>query len=125
MLQTAVPCLLTLILSLCNLPAARADELPSPPATPKKPVTDTYHGVKVVDPYRWLENGDDPAVQKWDKEQNKYARNYLDKLPDLAALRKRLTELNSATSADYLALSHRGGKQLLTRRGRPVLAAVA
>ncbi|HEY7155421.1 MAG TPA: prolyl oligopeptidase family serine peptidase [Gemmataceae bacterium] len=87
--------------------ATRADDMP---ATPKKPVTDAYHGVKVVDPYRWLENGEDPDVQKWDKEQNKYARNYLDKLPDLAALRKRLTELNSATSADYLALTHRGGK---------------
>src|SRR5262249_38790658 len=38
------------------------------------------------------------------------ARNYLDKQSGLAALRKRLTELNSATSPDYLALIHCGGK---------------
>jgi prolyl oligopeptidase len=105
MIRILVPGMLAL--SLLH-PAARAEE--APPATPKKPVTDTYHGVKVVDPYRWLENGDDAAVQKWDREQNRYARHYLDKLPDLAALRKRLTELNSATSADYLALTYRGGK---------------
>ncbi|HTU19919.1 MAG TPA: prolyl oligopeptidase family serine peptidase [Gemmataceae bacterium] len=106
MIRILLPVLFALSLLIHS--AARADE--APPATPKKPVTDTYHGVKVVDPYRWLENGDDAAVQKWDREQNQYARRYLDKLPDLAALRKRLTELNSATTADYLALTHRGGK---------------
>jgi prolyl oligopeptidase len=97
-----------LALSLLIHPVLGADE--TPPATPKKPVTDTYHGIKVVDPYRWLENGDDATVQKWDREQNQYARHYLDKLPDLAALRQRLTELHSATSADYLALTYQGGK---------------
>ncbi|HWG47816.1 MAG TPA: prolyl oligopeptidase family serine peptidase [Gemmataceae bacterium] len=98
----ALPLLLTI------LPAVRADD--SPPATAKKPVTDTYHGVKVIDPYRWLENGDDPAVKKWSREQNKYARHYLDSQPDLTALRKQLTALNSAASADYFALTYRSGK---------------
>ena len=106
MFRILVPGMLALFLLIH--PALGADKMP--PATPKKPVTDTYHGIKVVDPYRWLENGDDAAVRKWDREQNQYARHYLDKLSDLAALRKRLTELNSATSADYLALTDRGGK---------------
>jgi prolyl oligopeptidase len=87
---------------------ARADDLP--PATAKKPVTDTYHGIEVIDPYRWLENGNDPAVKKWSINQNKYARNYLDHLPTVTALRQRLTELNSAVSPDYFALVYRGGK---------------
>jgi prolyl oligopeptidase len=110
MVRMVVFALATLfLLSMIPL-AARADDSPSPPQTTKKPVTDTYHGVKVIDPYRWLENGDAAAVQQWDREQNNYAREYLDKLPTRAALRKRLTELNSATSADYLALTYRGGK---------------
>ncbi len=109
MVRLAVLSLFGLALSLLILHAARADEAP-PPATPKKPVTDTYHGVEVVDPYRWLENGEDAAVQKWDREQNQYARAYLDKRPALARLRQRLTELNSATSPDYVALVYRGGK---------------
>ncbi len=87
---------------------ARADDLH--PATPKKPVTDTYHGVEVIDPYRWLEKGNDRAVKKWSIEQNKYARHYLDHLPTVTALRQRLTELNSAVSPDYFALVYRGGK---------------
>ena len=40
-----------------------ADELAPIPATPRKPVTDTYNGVAVVDDYRWLEASADPEVQ--------------------------------------------------------------
>ena len=46
--------------------ALRAD----PPDTPKKPITDEYRGVKVVDNYRWLDNADDPVVKKWTEAQN-------------------------------------------------------
>ncbi len=47
-----------------------AADVVAPPATPKRPVTDEYHGVTVVDDYRWLENAADPAVKKWTTEQN-------------------------------------------------------
>ena len=43
-------------------------------ATPKKPVTNVYHGVSVADDYQWLENFEDPAVRKWNDEQNAAAR---------------------------------------------------
>ncbi len=52
----------------------REAETATLPATPKKPVTDTYQGVQVVDEYRWLENGSDPAVKKWAEAQNEFAR---------------------------------------------------
>src|SRR5262245_660615 len=38
----------------------KAAALPAPPETPKKPVSTTYHGVKVTDDYQWLENWSDP-----------------------------------------------------------------
>jgi prolyl oligopeptidase len=85
-------------------------DLPPPPATPPKPVTDVHHGVQVVDPYRWLENANDPVVRQWTDAENRYTRSYLDHLPALEAIRKRLKELSSATSPDYLDLQHQGGK---------------
>ena len=45
----------------------------SPPGSRRAPVTDTYHGVEVVDDYRWLEDWDDPDVRQWSNEQNAHA----------------------------------------------------
>jgi len=61
-----------------------------PPATPQKPVTDTYYTVKVTDNYRWLEKYSDPAVRKWSDDQNRYARRYIDSLPARPALFEQL-----------------------------------
>ncbi len=84
--------------------ALAAGPLPSPPPTPKAPVTDEYHGVRVVDDYRWLENAKDPAVRRWIAEQNRYADDYFARLPDVGRIRKRVTELMSHTSPDYFNL---------------------
>jgi prolyl oligopeptidase len=43
-------------------------------ATEKRPVTDSYHGIKVIDDYRWLENWDDPAVKQWSGAENMASR---------------------------------------------------
>jgi hypothetical protein len=45
-----------LVLSLTILTQHPHPSLTPPPPSPKRPVTDVYHGVKVVDDYRWLEN---------------------------------------------------------------------
>ena len=44
---------------------AETAAVPAPPQTEKIPVTDSYHGVSVVDEYRWLEDGNDPKVKAW------------------------------------------------------------
>jgi len=81
----------------------------APPATPKKPVTDTYQGVSVTDDYRWLEDYSDPAVRAWSNAQNQYARKYLDALPMRASLYDELKRLYSQTSPRYFALQTRPG----------------
>ena len=86
-----------------------AADLPPIPPTPKKPVTDDYNGVKVVDDYRWLEPPADPEVRKWSSSQNSRTRAYLDSLPMRPALVERLTALVGTQSVRFFALQSRGG----------------
>jgi prolyl oligopeptidase len=90
--------------SLINLAAAEPGQL-----TPKKAVTDEYHGVKVEDPYQWLEKDDDAQVKAWSNAENQQTRAYLDKLPDRAAIEKQLTEWYAKTSPSYSGLVSRPG----------------
>jgi prolyl oligopeptidase len=76
------------------------------PATPEV-VTDTYHGVSVPDPYRWLEDWDDPAVQAWSEARNAEARAALSALPGRPAIRARLQELLGAETISYYELAAR------------------
>lgn len=77
------------------------------PTTAKKPLTDEYHGVKVVDNYRWLDDLNDPVVKKWNDEQNQYTRSILDQAPSLGTIQKRLQELYSDQSTNYYGLIRR------------------
>src|SRR5579862_8576132 len=79
-----IPLVLSVVLPSMNYAAT--------PPTEKKPVTDEYHGVKVVDDYRWLEDGGAPAVKAWTEAQNRNTRAYLDALPDRAAIQAQLTD---------------------------------
>ena len=83
--------------------------IPPPPASPKHPVANTYHGVKVVDDYRLLENWDDPQVKQWSALENRRTREYLDRLPYRAQIRQRLGRLISGGSSHYFDLDYRGG----------------
>ncbi len=69
-----------------------------PPVAEEKPVIDMFHGTKVLDNYRWLEDGKSPATQKWVEEEMSYTRGMLDRLPGRDAIHKRLTELLSIGS---------------------------
>jgi prolyl oligopeptidase len=89
-------------LALSDLPAAD-----STPETPKKPVATNYQGVAVEDPYQWLEEDNDRQVKAWSDAQNQRTRQYLDKLPDRAAIEKQLTEWYAKTSPSYFSLVSR------------------
>ena len=63
------------------------------PKTTKENVVDTYFGVEVKEPYRWLENDTSKATAAWVKEQNKVTGDYLNQIPFKNDLKKRLTSL--------------------------------
>jgi prolyl oligopeptidase len=63
------------------------------PETRKEPVTDTYHGTEVADPYRWLEDDRSEETEAWVKAQNEVTFSYLDHIPFRDELRERMTRL--------------------------------
>ncbi|MCI0523804.1 MAG: prolyl oligopeptidase family serine peptidase, partial [Acidobacteria bacterium] len=63
-----------------------------PPAK-KVDQIDDYHGVKVADPYRWLEDPDSADSRGWIEAQNKLTFSFLDKIPERAKIKDRLTRL--------------------------------
>jgi prolyl oligopeptidase len=92
----------SLLLAVCSVALATA----AGTAT----VVDTYHGVRVEDPFRWLENTSDPKVQEWSRTQNDRARNYLDRLPFRKPMFDRLMQQESATSSSFAELHPAGGR---------------
>ena len=83
-----------LSLAVAPAPASAADARSrlAYPAAHKADVVDDYNGVKVADPYRWLENADDPATVAWVDQENSLTRSLLDR-PVREAIKQRLTEL--------------------------------
>ena len=72
-----------------------AAESLSYPKTKKVDQMDDYHGIRVADPYRWLEEDvrESEAVQAWVQSQNHLTFGYLETLPHRKAIEERLTEL--------------------------------
>ncbi|HTZ83840.1 MAG TPA: prolyl oligopeptidase family serine peptidase [Candidatus Acidoferrales bacterium] len=63
------------------------------PTAKKVDQVDDYHGVKVADPYRWLEDTDSAETKDWVEAENKLTFSYLEKIPYREAIRKRMTKL--------------------------------
>lgn len=63
------------------------------PVTEKETVTDNYFGVKVDDPYRWLEDDRSDRTEMWVKQQNDVTENYLQNLSIRPRIKNRLTEI--------------------------------
>jgi prolyl oligopeptidase len=63
------------------------------PQTKKVDHVDTYFGVKVADPYRWLEDENSPETRQWIEEQNKVTFGYLERIPFRQQVKQRLEKL--------------------------------
>jgi len=85
-------CALPLMLMNCNKSADQLTDLKYP-QTKKVDTTDTYFGVEVKDPYRWLEDDRSSETAEWVKQQNDVTFGYLANIPYRARIQKRLEEL--------------------------------
>ena len=71
----------------------------APPAAPVRVVTDEYFGVKVADPYRYMEDLKNPEVEAWFKAQNDYTRSVLARILGRDALMSRIKALDETAPA--------------------------
>ena len=65
------------------------------PATKKGDQVDVYHGTRVPDPYRWLEDDMSPQTAAWVEAENKITFPYLEAIPFRQQLQDRVKELNN------------------------------
>lgn len=72
-----------------------AEEVGEYPLTKRMEQIDEYHGQKVVDPYRWLEQDvrESPDVAAWVEAENRVTFGYLEQIPCRERIKQRLTEL--------------------------------
>jgi len=73
-----------------------------PPYSLIEAVTEILHGVAVTDPYRWLEDQESTRTREWISAQTRYARSYLDAIPDRESIRQRIHELLDVETYDSL-----------------------
>ena len=83
------------------------------PKTRRSDHVDVYHGVKVADPYRWLEDPDSDETKAWVEAQNKVTFGYLEGIPGRERIEERLTKL---WNYERFGLPRkRGGRYFYTR----------
>ena len=75
-------------------------EIPAP--LPARPVVDTYWGVSVEDPYRFLEDTTDHEVQRWMRAQADATATLLSRIPGRGAYLARLQEIDAAAMSIWL-----------------------
>ena len=88
------------------------------PVTRKSDHVDVYHGTKVPDPYRWLEDDNSPETANWVEAQNKLTFGFLERIPYRAQMKARLEKLNNypkysapSRKGDYFFFSRNEGNQ--------------
>ncbi len=81
---------------------------PPVPQARVEDVVDTIHGVKVPDPYRWLEHAEAPEVQAWTDAQNALTRKTLDAVPGRERLTQRLWQLHEIGSLGVPVIKQAG-----------------
>jgi prolyl oligopeptidase len=90
------------------------DLLTQPPITRVDPITEAIHGVSVVDPYRWLEDGDSRDTREWIEQQSAFARGYLDGISGRNQIERRIREFLEIETCDSVLVA--GGHYVFRKR---------
>jgi prolyl oligopeptidase len=99
---------------LCLISAAQTPTSPTPPQTRRDDVTETLHGVTVVDRYRWLEDQNSAETRGWIKDENSYTHALLDNRPGRDKLEARFSQLRKV---DVVQLpTERNGRYVYRKR---------
>lgn len=102
--SAAVSLVITGVFALIALPSAQAQNATAGaaqnmiksltyPTARKGDQVDDYHGIKVADPYRWLEDLDSEETRNWVEAENRLTSSFLNEIPARARIRERLTKL--------------------------------
>jgi prolyl oligopeptidase len=91
----ALASLMAAFSALLSLKAATAEPAVAPtyPAAQRGDQVDLYHGIKVSDPYRWMEDIDSPATRTWVEAEAKLTNDYLAAIPGRERIAQRLSEI--------------------------------
>lgn len=90
MFKRSVSVLVFCALLAVAIPAQSKFDYPKPRRADQ---VDDFHGVKVADPYRWMEDTESSETQAWIEAQNKLTDAYLATIPERERIQKRLTEI--------------------------------
>ena len=82
----------SILIVLATIPMLRAEPLKYP-ETKRGDVVENYHGTKIADPYRWLEDDNSAETKAWVEAQNKVTFGFLEQIPEREKIHARLTEL--------------------------------
>ena len=85
--------LLLILLSVGRIPVRSQDHPLRYPVTAKTGQADTLFGIRVADPYRWLEDDTSHAVARWVDKENTLTSSYLAGIPFRSRMQKRLEEM--------------------------------
>ncbi|HEX3009194.1 MAG TPA: prolyl oligopeptidase family serine peptidase, partial [Bacteroidales bacterium] len=84
---------LTAVIVIVLFYACKQEKRIQYPVTKKVDTTDVYFGMKVPDPYRWLEDDNSEETKAWVKAQNEVTSGYLKKIPFREKIRERFTKM--------------------------------
>ena len=113
-----LPWIATALLGSVMVAAIAQPAAPAPGAPPARPVTETFFGTAVPDPYRWLEDFKAPEAAQWMKAQAEHTTAQLARIPGRQRLFDELQRYDSAASARVTGVKREtGGLWFYQRRG--------